>query len=166
MPDNSEPGMSLDMLIAAHQNAQAALNDTFVIDQAEVTVAMARQQDLLANQQTAARQVQVARAQLDDACQIGNQDKIATARQRLDMSLDESERVQNAIVAEMNQILSTRLDSAQQVFEQITRTLDTGQAIHSVRGQHDFDSAAESVVTAFRETLDECLQLVASLRQQ
>lgn len=132
-PDQPTPRNPLlrqrEQLRAAAATEQAKLDEMMVVAAAESVVTNSRHAELQELTRTTRRRVSATRGQLTRARRDGSAEKIAAAQIRLDAAEAEWDRVNEATLEEIQQVIRAKLDGLTEMNAQITASWDAQAAI-------------------------------------
>jgi len=121
------PGV--DPLIERHEAEQGRLDELIAVNHAENVAVAVRRDELVAEQDAALRRWSAAKGQLTKAQRNGGAERIAAARARVTEASAEFDRISKATIAELAQLAQGRHDSVSEIFGQMRRSRDTGDAV-------------------------------------
>lgn len=130
MTDGERTGIpGVDALIDIADRERDEYWSLAAVSDAERTVARARQDELVDQQNAANRRLSAAEGRLTRAKKAGDPTKIVAARERYDAAYSEFQAISDAVIAEMHGIVGAGLEHSGQMLEQMRRTWDAGDAV-------------------------------------
>lgn len=130
MTDGERTGIpGVDALIDIADRERDEYWSLAAVSDAERTVARARQDELVDQQNAANRRLSAAEGRLTRAKKVGDPAKIVAARERYDAAYSEFQAISDAVIAEMHGIVGAGLERSGQMLEQMRRTWSAGDAV-------------------------------------
>jgi len=109
-PDEPQPWINTDPLVAASDNAEAALRDLAAVGHAEGILALARHHDLLHHHHDMLDDIDAAQTALKAAQADGNPHRIAAAEAAYHQRRHKYDEIAGPLLTQMRSIIQSRLD--------------------------------------------------------